>query len=405
MPTLLQINITANWGSHGKIAEGIGKEAIAHGWKSYIAYGRWFNPSKSAIYHIGNNFDEAIHIVGSRLLDNHGLMSSLPTKKLISFIENIKPDIIHLHNIHGYYLNYSILFDYLAKINIPIVWTLHDCWTFTGHCAHYMFIGCDKWQTHCNDCPLKSNYPRSIWKDNSERNFELKRKKFLSVKNLTLVPVSKWLEGDLKKSFFKKANIHQIYNGINTDIFQPSENASFIVKQKYNIPSDNKIILGVASNWYRKGLHDFISLRTKLDMSYTIILVGLTPKVIKTLPSGIIGIQRTENINELVNLYSAANVYFNPTWEDNFPTTNIEAMSCGTPVVVYNTGGCAETINKSTGIVVDKGNLVEAKKHIMEICSNDFGELSEACRQNVVDNYKEETCYNNYLRLYNSLVK
>jgi glycosyltransferase involved in cell wall biosynthesis len=134
-------------------------------------------------------------------------------------------------------------------------------------------------------------------------------------------------------------------------------------------------------------------------------LVGLTPKVIKTLPSGIIGIQRTENINELVNLYSAANVYFNPTWEDNFPTTNIEAMSCGTPVVVYNTGGCAETINKSTGIVIDKGNLVEAKKHIMEICSNDFGELSEACRKNVVDNYKEETCYNNYLRLYNSLVK
>lgn len=403
MPKLLQINITANWGSHGKIAEGIGLVAMKHGWESYIAFGRWMNPSQSHLYHIGCPTDEMIHGISSRLFDNHGLMSHFATKRLVQYIKNVQPDIIHLHNIHGYYLNYPILFRYLKESRIPVVWTLHDCWTFTGHCAHYMFKGCELWKTHCHDCPLKSNYPKSILFDCSYSNFEKKKRYFTSLPNLTLVPVCKWLEGEVAKSFLKNINRKVIYNGIDINIFTIKHNGEGI-RRKYNIPVNNKVVLDVASNWYRKGLGDFIKLRSMLDKNFSIVLVGLNDKELKTLPQDIIGIRRTENIDDLTNLYSTANVFFNPTWEDNFPTTNLEALACGTPVVTYDTGGSGESIDTNTGYTVEKGDLESSCKRIYQICSTGKDSFSSLCRRRVTALFKREDRFEEYIDLYNKIL-
>lgn len=399
---LLQINITANWGSHGKIAEGIGQLAIKEGWESYIAYGRWYNPSKSHLYQIGSMMDERIHGIASRILDNHGLMSKHATRQLISYIEEINPDIIHLHNIHGYYLNYPLLMEFLAKYNKPVVWTLHDCWTFTGHCAHYMFVKCYKWQTHCEKCPQKKAYPSSLLLDKSYRNFELKKKYFNSIPNLTLVPVSKWLEGEVRTSFLKNNPLHQIYNGIDMETFKPSFEID--IRTKYQLAPNTKIILGVASNWYRKGLEDFISLSKTLPEDYKIILVGINEKDAQTIPDEIIAIRRTENINEMRCLYSQADVFFNPTIEDNFPTTNIESLACGTPIVTYKTGGCEEAISAETGYAVEPKNLEKAIGYILEICEKDKKVYQLSCRQRAMKLFDKNERFIEYINLYKQLI-
>lgn len=398
MVKLLQINITANWGSHGKIAEGIGSVALSHGWESYIAYGRWFNPSKSHLFHIGSMLDERLHGIMSRLFDIHGLMSEHATKQLISYIERINPDIIHLHNIHGYYLNYPLLFKYLSKTNKPIVWTLHDCWAFTGHCAHYMYIGCDKWKDHCKKCPQTQAYPKSFFLDNSKRNFDLKKKYFSMPQKMVLVPVSKWLEKDVKQSFLTKHKIVQIYNGIDTDVFAPK--LSREIFKKYNIPEGKKIILGIASNWYRKGLNDFFQLANIIDDNYVILLVGVNQKEIDILPKGIIGIKRTQNVEELVKLYSAATIFFNPTWEDNFPTTNIEALACGTPVITYDTGGSPEAIENGIGYIIEKGDIKSALENIHKISQNGKSFYTDMCRNSVLKRFNKDERYNEYFDLY-----
>lgn len=403
MPKLLQINITANWGSHGKIAEGIGLVAMRRHWESYIAYGRWKNPSQSQLYHIGCPADEMIHGVSSRLFDNQGLMSHIATQRLVRYIKAIQPDIIHLHNIHGYYLNYPILFRCLKRTGVPVVWTLHDCWTFTGHCAHYMFAGCERWKTHCQNCPLKSNYPKTLLLDRSYSNFEKKKKFFTSLPNLTLVPVCKWLDGEIAQSFLKNIKRTVIYNGIDTNIFTIKHNNENI-RRKYNIPSNNKIVLGVASNWYRKGLGDFIKLRSMLTEDFSIVLVGLNEKELNSLPQNIIGIKRTENVDDLTDLYSTANVFFNATWEDNFPTTNLEALACGTPVITYDTGGSKEAIDNNTGYVVGKGELDLVSKLIRHICSNEKNLFSSACRKRVIDHFKREDRFEEYFSLYEKIL-
>ena len=402
MKKLLQINITANWGSHGKIAEGIGQAAIKQGWQSYIAYGRWANPSASNLFHIGNRWDEMRHGVASRLFDNHGLMSQKATKSLLQFVRNVNPDIVHLHNIHGYYLNYPLLFQYLRQHDIPVVWTLHDCWSFTGHCAHYEFIGCEKWKTHCAECPQKGAYPKSLLLDRSYRNFEQKKDTFLSLNRLTLVPVSQWLERQLQQSFFKHTPTRLIYNGIDTDVFSKQTEVNWI-KKKYGIPEHCAIVLGLASNWYRKGLPDFLQLASLLPPSIRIVLVGLTKQEQKLAArAGIVGISRTDNLHAL---YSVANVYFNPTWEDTFPTTNLEAMACGTPVVTYNTGGSPEVITAGTGIVIAKGDIQTAAIKIELLCQQLANTFEGASRQHIIRHYNKEERFSEYLNLYTNILK
>lgn len=397
---ILQINVTANWGSHGKIADDIGNLAIKHGWESAIAYGRNFNPSSSKLIKIGNKWDNIVHGVSTRLFDRHGLQSYHATKRFISKAEEYNPDIIHLHNIHGYYLNYPLLFEWLKRINRPVVWTLHDCWPWTGHCAYYTYNQCYKWEHNCNKCPGLSSYPKSFI-DGSTINFGIKKKSFLGVDNLVLVPVSNWLAKDVKKSFLRDYKVEIIHNGIDLNSFHPETKGI----NKISIPSKNKkIILGVASVWEkRKGLEEFINLRSILPQTHEIVLVGLTPKQIQSLPNGIIGITRTNSVQDLTKLYSSADVFVNPTLEDNFPTTNIEALACGTPVVTYNTGGSPEAIDEKTGFVVPYKDINALKEKIIYICEN-HPFSSADCRTRAVNNFNKDVAFSKYIELYKSLL-
>lgn len=396
MSILFQINVTANWGSTGRIAEDIGKMVMAHGWESHIAYGRYVNESASHVYHVGNQYDIYSHVLLTRLFDKHGMGSRKATLRLIEHIKKIKPDIIHLHNIHGYYLNYPLLFNYLSKSGIPIVWTLHDCWTLTGHCAHFDYEGCDRWKTQCHGCPLKRTYPASYLADRSANNYREKKHYFKSAANVTLVPVSYWLADFVRDSFLGDKFIHVIHNGVDTGVFRHIP----IKKQKYGL-EDKIVILGVSSIWtQRKGLDDFIQLRRLLPSSFAIILIGLNKSQIRSLPEGIIGISRTNDVRELVEYYSMADVFVNPTWEDTFPTVNLEALSCGTPVVTYNTGGSPETIDENTGIVVEKGDVEGLATAINTIVDNPMGLTRENCRKRAVKNYNKDIQFNKYFDLY-----
>lgn len=404
MKTLLQINVTANFGSTGKIAEQIGAIAQSQGWRSVIAYGRRKGRSTSELYRIGNNMGIGWHLVQSRLLDRHGRASRSATRNLIQYIEKVSPDVIHLHNIHGYYLNYEMLFEYLGKAGIPVVWTLHDCWTFTGHCAHFDFISCDKWKTECSHCPQLRTYPSSILKDRSRENFRLKKRLFNSVEKMCLVPVSDWLAGFLSDSFLKSVPRKTIHNGIDVETFRPYGNMAQ-VREKYGI-GERRIILGVANVWTeRKGFQDFLTLRERLSDDYAVVLVGLSKKQVESLPEGIVGIERTESAAQLAALYSAADVFFNPTYEDNFPTVNLESMACGTPVVTYDTGGCAEAVDSTRGAVVPQGDLDGALEQIMKIVGEGKEVYARTCRDCVVSHFTKEEKYKEYLELYNEIIR
>ena len=394
MPKLLQINSTANWGSTGKIAEQIGECAMAHGWESYIAYGRYSNHSNSNLIRIGSRISQAWHLIISRLFDKHGLGSKYATRKLIQRIKEIKPDIIHLHNIHGYYINYRILFNYLNRINIPIVWTLHDCWSFTGHCAHFVEADCFKWKEQCDNCVLKNSYPKTYF-SSAKTNFELKRQLFCSA-NTTLVPVSNWLSQFVGQSFFKNKVRTVIHNGININTFRPLS----------SIPNTHINILGVSSVWDKsKGLFDFLKLREVLDTNrFNITLVGLTKQQIEDLPMGIIGVERTNSIDELVQLYNDADIFINPTYADTFPTTNLEALACGTPVITYRTGGCPEAVTPETGIIVEQGDINAIVQAINEICDKSKEYYTMACRKHAIENFDKDACFEKYIELYNEIL-
>lgn len=405
MPTLFQINVTCNWGSTGRIAEEIGQVAIQQGWDSYIAYGRGKPVSKSHLIRIGNDWDMYEHGLETRIFDNHGLASRGVTQKLIRQIEEIKPDVIQLHNVHGYFVNYPILFDYLAKCKIPVVWTLHDCWTFTGHCAHFALAGCYQWKNEeCSHCKYKKSYPASLFFNRAHRNFLDKKKAFTAPKNMTIVTVSHWLEELVQQSFLSCHQVITINNGIDVQIFSPKNNGKKI-REKLGI-SQPYMLLGVASVWEAsKGIFDFVKLRELLPADqYAIVLVGVDDRTAKILPQGIVTVKRTNNVEELADIYSVADVFLNPTWQDSFPTTNLEAMACGTPVVTYRTGGSPESLTEKTGKVVEQGDLVAFVSNIEEICKKGKNTYVEVCRQGVVENYNKKDRYLDYIKLYQQLL-
>lgn len=402
MKKLLQINSVVNSGSTGRIAEEIAQTAITSDWESFIAYGRNERPSVSNLIRIGNNLDIKMHGLQTRLLDRHGLGSKRSTSEFIQQIDNIKPDIIHLHNIHGYYINIEVLFHYLKKVNVPVVWTFHDCWPITGHCSHFMFVNCNKWKTECYECPQKTKYPASYFIDRSKKNYILKKELFNSLSNLTLVPVSQWLSGILKESFLQKHPIKVINNGINTDVFKPSISTNFRFKHSFE---KKFILLGVASIWdERKGFKDFIELSKQLDSDFQIVLVGLAKKQIEQLPENILGIERTESVEALAEIYASSDVFINPTYEDNFPTTNLESLACGTPVITYKTGGSPEAIDDSTGIIVEQGNINKLVDAVNQIKSHGKQNYSDACIDRAHRLYRKEDRYKEYIDLYESLL-
>lgn len=402
---LLQINVCNNIYSTGKIASSIGELAIDNGWESYIAYGRSIKPSGNIPIKIGSRFGIMLHAFEQRFLDNTGLGwgSLLSTKRFIKEIERIKPDIIHLHVLLGYYINFKVLFEYLATLDIPVVWTLHSCWELTGHCTHYDYIGCEKWRTECNKCPLKKEYPQSIFIDRSSTNFRQKKKLFNSIKNLHLVAVSEWLRDQVSMSYLKSKPISIIYNGIDLDKFYPSENAS-LFKQRYALDG-YFVALGVASAWTpKKGVSDYYELSKILPEGYKIIMIGLTTKQIAELPSNIIGVEKLTDVNEMRDAYSMADVVLNLSYEESFGLTTIEGFACGTPSIVYNRTASPELVSDETGYVVKAGDVRSVCQKMMEIKDKGKPSYSKACINRAKECFDKDKNYMKYLELYDNLL-
>ena len=395
---LLQIDSCLNMLSTGRITESIGKLAIDRGWECYIIHGARFARPGSCMHAIQavSKLGEYAHYAESLLFDNHGLASRCATKRVVEEIKGIKPDVIQLHCIHGYYLNYKILFEYLNATNIPVVWTFHDCWAFTGHCAHFVTAGCDKWKIECYTCPLKTDYPKSLI-DNSRSNYNLKKRLFSSNKNLHIVAVSNWLADLTRQSFLKDKDINVIHNGVDLIRFSPKK------VQK----TERFRVLGVSGVWYKdKGLYDFYKLRELLDKDeYEIVMIGLTSEQIKELPDGIIGIERTTSVSELAEYYSSADVFVNPTYADSFPTVNMEALACGTPVITYNTGGSPEIIDELSGYVVEQGDIPNLVAAIEIVYKKGKEFYIAACRERVVKHFDKNDCFERYINLYNELLR
>jgi glycosyltransferase involved in cell wall biosynthesis len=328
--TLFQINVDANNGSNGSIARDIGTIALSKGWKSYIAFGRRSIPCDSELIRIGNKADLFVHGLLTRFFDMHGLGSVFATKRLIRQMKRIKPDIVHLHNIHGYFLNYKLLFEYLNKEQIPVVWTFHDCWPFTGHCGHFTNVQCFRWLRECGDCPMKKRYPASLWLDRSRQNFQLKKRLFTTpaVDKLYITTVSEWLKSLVEQSFFAKYPIHVIFDGIDTESFIPRESN---LRQQYGL-QDKFVLISAAANWSKsKGWDDYIKLSTILPNDCVIMLLGVTPEQQRSLPTNIIGVQRVEGKSKLAEYYSMGDILLNLSYQETFGMTTAEAMACGTP--------------------------------------------------------------------------
>jgi glycosyltransferase involved in cell wall biosynthesis len=400
---VLQINTVINSSSTGRIAVDIGKLLISNGHESYIASANGNFTNTSEIIKIGNLWDIRWHGLMTRLFDRHGFGSIKATKKLVVEIKRIKPDVIHLHNLHGYYINIEILFNYLKMSKIPVVWTLHDCWAFTGHCTYFDYVNCFRWETGCFSCPNKRAYPASWLWDNSKLNYKQKKNLFNSVPVISIVTPSRWLADYVSKSFLGAFPISLICNGVDLRIFYPRTTGN--IKERLGI-GNRFMLLGVANVWdKRKGLNDFIQLNKLIGKDLVIVLVGLNKKQLKGLPEGIIGIARTENIDELADLYSAADIFLNPTWAETFGITNAESLACGTPVITYRTGGSPEAINEQTGIVVPRGDINSLYSAILEIRKNGKFHYSSSCVLRAMGFYNMDINYHGYIDLYKSLLQ
>lgn len=402
---ILQINtVYKHGGSTGKIVHQLHKSLYIEGIDSYVAYGydyEYFDEENT--YRIENIPELKLSILKTRIDGKHGFYNKSSTEKLVRWIDKIKPDIIHLHNLHNHYLNVEILFQYIKEKAIPVVWTLHDCWPFTGWCAYFDFADCNRWKTQCYNCPCLKDYPKTWFFDRSEQNYKRKKEAFLGAKNLVLVTPSQWLADLTRESFLCEYPVRVIRNGINLDIFNDySENIDI---SRY-IPSNEhrKILLGVANSWSRrKGFDDFLELNRVIDHRfYVIALVGINQKQMKKLPKNMYGILRTENIQQLVALYKKSFAFLNFTYEDNYPTTNLEALASGVPVITYRTGGSPEAIDPSIGFVVEKKDW-----HMIITALEQLGNNYNVYRQNSINYakkfFKKENSFEEYLKLYKSI--
>lgn len=349
----LFINSVAGFGSTGRIAAEKCRELMKEGHECVLAFGRdKANCDDIRTVQIGTPVDYKRHGLRSRLLDDHGFGSRGATRTFLQWVRAYDPDVIWLHNVHGYYIHIGELFAYLRSCGKKILWTLHDCWAFTGHCAYFDFVGCDKWLNGCDHCPQKGSYPASIGLDGSKSNYEKKKALFTGIPDLTLTVPSHWLESRVKRSFLGEYPVEVVYNTINTDIFKPTPSD---FREKYGLEG-KKILLGVASVWdARKGLRDFVELSELLSGEYKIVLIGLSKEQIESLPRSILGLPRTNSMRELAEAYSAADVYVNPSTEETFGMTAMEARCCGTEAIVYQDTACEEIVNQFGGIAVPRG--------------------------------------------------
>lgn len=358
---LVQINHVCGRGSTGKICVGISELATQSGIDNRIFYSNNLSDYTLSVK-FGNEKYIKIQALKSRIFGNYGFNSNAATKRVIKELERYNPDIVHIHNIHGHDVNFERLFDYLREKRIKVVYTFHDCWAFTGYCPYFTMAKCDKWKTNCEHCPLRKEY--SWFFDKSKKNFE-RKEKALSGLDLTIVTPSKWLADLVKKSFLKDYPVKVINNGIDLSIFKPTESD---FRNKYGL-GNKKVLLGVADMWgKRKGLDVFVELSERLSDEYKIVLVGTTEAIDKQLPSNILSIHRTQNQKELAEIYTTADLFVNPTREENYPTVNMESLACGTPVLTFKTGGSPEILDETCGSVVDCDDVDALEKEIIRIC-------------------------------------
>ncbi len=351
---ILMINVVCGIHSTGRICVELAKDLEAQGHEVKIAYGRYDSPKEYDKYaiKIGSNIDAFFHVLKTRVFDASGFGSIKATKDFLKWADDYNPDLLWLHNIHGYYINIECLFNWIkSRPDMKVKWTLHDCWAFTGHCTYFSIAGCDKWKTKCENCPQKSMYPSSFILDRSENNYLSKKRLFSGVSNLQLITPSTWLANLTRTSFLKEYPVEVQNNAVDTNVFKPTKSD---FKVKHGI-QDKIVILGVANVWEkRKGFNDFLELSTKIDDRYIIVLVGLKQHQIIKLPPNIIGLKRTKSTYELAEIYSAADVFVNPSREETFGMTTLEAISCGTKAIVYKDTACEEVVNKFGGVAVEQ---------------------------------------------------
>lgn len=365
---VFQLNTFCGVKSTGRIALEIAKLVKNDGGECLIGYGvpELSPDAKDYAFRIGLPFERKVHAAMRKLLDAEGYGSLLGTLSLIRKLKQFQPDLIHIHNLHGCYLHLPTLFRYLKKTQIPVVWTLHDCWPFTGHCAYFDYSRCERWKTGCHSCPQQKSYPVCIGLDGSKRNYRHKKKWFSMLKNLTFVAPCEWMLKPLKASYMGKYPAKVILNGVNLEAFAPTSGS---LREEYQL-QNCKICLSVAAEWdARKGLTYLKQAAEKLGSDYRFVVIGLDDEQIQQLPDNMLGLQRTANVKELAAWYTSADCLVNPTLEDNMPMVNLEALACGTPVAVFETGGCPEAVDASCGIVVPQGDvdsLCDAVVHLTQ---------------------------------------
>ncbi|MBM6840754.1 glycosyltransferase [[Clostridium] spiroforme] len=391
-----------NFGSTGNIMLGIAHEATKRGIKYYTACPAGRSMKKNLENHIfiGNRIGRNMHLLIGKYTGFLGCFSIIDTLFFLKKLNKIKPDIIHLHNLHNCYINLPMLFKYIKKRKIPVIWTLHDCWSITGQCTHFTLAKCDKWKSGCFSCPNHKEYPATIF-DNTKKMWKLKRKWFNEVETMIIVTPSLWLKNLVEKSYLNKYQIKVVNNGIDLEQFTPLRSD---LKTKYGITSKQKIILGVAFNWeMKKGLDIFIELSKRLPSIYKIILVGTDSYIDKTIPSNIISIHKTKNQRELAKIYSCSDVFVNPTREDNYPTVNMEALACGIPVITFDTGGSPEIIDNTCGSVVSNDDIDTLQSEIERICKNNLYSFEACLKRSQLFDAKNK--FKEYLELYEEVIK
>lgn len=380
---VLMINSVCGIRSTGRICTDIADRLTEEGHVVKIAYGREaYVPEQYQKYavRIGNNWDVRLHALKARLFDASGFGSKIATRKFIEWANKYNPDLLWLHNIHGYYINIEILFNWIkTRENMKVKWTLHDCWAFTGHCTHFSYIKCEKWKKECFDCEQIYRYPKSLILDKSKENYDKKKSLFTGINNLEIITPSNWLACLVKQSFLNEYKIMTKYNMVDKAVFKPVQSH---FRKEHDISDDQRMVLGVASYWNdRKGLDDLIKLSKLLNNKYVVVIVGLDKKQIHQIPHNIIGIERTNNINNLIEIYSAADVFVNPSVEETFGLTTLEAISCGTPAVVYKNTACEEIANQNGGYAVER-----SPEHIKKAIYFLFEEKDQGHEQNWLSN-------------------
>ena len=399
---IFQLNTVCGIKSTGRIAAEIGKLVEADGGECRIGCGANFVPESVChmAYRTLSVPKRKLYSLIIRYFDGDTCFNAFGTWKLTREMDRFQPDVVHLHNIHGGYLHAGVLFRYLKKKQIPVVWTLHDCWPFTGHCAYFDYSGCERWKTGCHHCPQQRSYPVCLGLDGSRRNHKRKRKLFTAPDNLTMVAPCEWMRLPLGESYMSKYPVRVVYNGVDLNSFRPVESD---IRKRFGV-EDTKLVLAVAAEWdERKGLRYLVQAAQKLGREYTFVVIGLSKAQVEALPEGMIGIEHTANVDELVQWYSAADCLANPSMEDNMPMVNLEALACGTPIATFRTGGCPEAVDEHTGIVVEKEDVDGLCEAIRQLTPKTEARKAACLERSKL--FDAAQTFENYLKLYRELCK